>query len=77
MRKTEQVSLVIKVSAEDAKNIQECFLKFIAMESLDAESTFKVILSRLERMSFDYKGFPVGIGFAGGASVMSGKLGGA
>ena len=37
VRKTEQVPLVIRSFAEDEKNIQECFLAFIAMESLDAD----------------------------------------
>ena len=75
VRKTEQLSLVIRFFAEDVENIQECFLSFIAMESLDAESTCKAILSKLERMGLDYKGCLVGMGFDG-ASVMSGKLGG-
>ena len=75
VRKTEQLSLVIRFFVEDAKNIHECFQTFIAMESVDAESTCKAILRKLERMGLDYKGCLVGMGFDG-ASVMSGKLGG-
>ena len=45
VRKTEQLSLVIRFFAEDAENIQDCFISFIAMESLDAESICKAILS--------------------------------
>ena len=75
VRKTEQLSVVITIFAEESKAIQECFLTFIPMEALYAESISKAILGKLEQMGLDYKGCLVGMGFDG-ASVMSGKLGG-
>ena len=75
VRKTEQLSVVIRFFAEESKTIQECFLTFIAMEALNAESISKAIFGKLEQMGLDYKGCLVGMGF-NGASVMSGKLGG-
>ena len=74
-RKTEQLSLVIRFFVDDAKNFQECFPTFIAMEALDAESMSNPIFSKFGRMGLDYKGCLVGMGFDG-TSVMSGKLGG-
>jgi len=74
VRKTEQLSVVIRCFAEESKTIQECFLTFIPMEALNAESISKAILGKLEQMGLDYKGCLVGMGFDG-ASVMSGKLG--
>ena len=75
VRRTEQLSVVIRFFAEESKTIQECFLTFIPMEALNAESISKAILGKLEQMGLDYKGCLVGMGFHG-ASVMSGKLGG-
>ena len=75
VRKTEQLSVVIRFFAEESKTIQECFLTFIPMEALNAESISKVILGKRDQMGLDYKGCLVGMGFDG-ASVMSGKLGG-
>ena len=37
VRKTEQLSVVIRFFAEESKTIQECFLTFIPMEALNAE----------------------------------------
>ena len=63
VRKTEQLSLVIKFFEEDAKNIQECFITFMALEELDAQSMSKAIFSKLEQMGLDYKRSLIGIGF--------------
>ena len=75
VRKTEQLSVVIRFFAEESKTIQECFLTFFPMEALNAESISKATFGKLEQMGLDYKGCLVGMGFDG-ASVMSGKLGG-
>ena len=70
-----QLSVVIRFFAKESKNIQECFLIFIPMEALNAESIRKATLGKLEQMGLDYKGCLVGMGIDG-ASVMCGKLGG-
>ena len=55
VRKTEQLSVVIRFFAEESKTIQECFLTFIPMEALNAESISKAILGKLEQMGFIQK----------------------
>ena len=55
VRKTEQLSVVIRFFAEESKTIQECFLTFIPMEALNAESISKAILGKLEQMGLVQK----------------------
>ena len=73
IRKTEQLSLVIRFYDELSYRINECFLEFIPMNKLDAESITDAILSKLDKIGLDYKSSLIGMGFDG-ASVMSGRV---
>lgn len=75
VRKTEQLSLVIRLFNEVTMEIEECFVAFIAMSELDAETMSEAILRQLEKMGLDIRSSLVGMGFDG-ASVMSGKCNG-
>ena len=73
VRKTEQLSLVIRFYDEISFCINECFLEFIPMDKLDAENIAGAILSKLDKFGLDYRSSLVGLGFDG-ASVMSGRV---
>ena len=73
VRKTEQLSLVIRFYDEISFCINECFLEFIPMDKLDAENIAGAILSKLDKFGLDYRSSLVGMGFDG-ASVMSGRV---
>ena len=73
VRKTEQLSLVIRFFDEVTCRINECLTKFIPLSKLDAESTTNAILSKLDQLGLDYRSSLIGMGFDG-ASVMSGRV---
>ena len=74
VRKTEQLSLVVRFFNEKTMKIDECFIKFIAMVDHDAESMCLAIILQLEKISLDYSSL-VGMDFEG-ASVLSGRCSG-
>ncbi|XP_064078483.1 uncharacterized protein LOC135195906 [Macrobrachium nipponense] len=73
--KTEQLALVVRFYNEISHCIQECFISFTPMSSLDAAYITGIILKTLEKLGLDYKSSLVGLGFDG-ASVMSGGISG-
>ena len=65
VRKIEQLSLVIRFFDGSLCRINECFIEFIPLSKLDAESTANAILSKLDQLGLDYKSSLIGMGFDG------------
>ena len=73
VRRTQQLSLVLRFFNETSCSIEECFISFTPLPELDASAITDCIINTLERLGLDFKSSLIGLGFDG-ASVMRGQI---